>query len=317
MMTHKYLALVAGACVVTCTPLLHAATLVNDTWQDGDRNDPASPVYSEYGVDGDLDGDIESAWYLGTAAGSGHTLSPVGPGGPLRGNLTAGSTTSSSWTTYFTPEATPVTLADAGNKLKVTWVFTPNNVNALNSSQNFRLALVDTPSAARLATDAAPPDSTFVGYGMFMNMGATLGRSTPFSLMERSLLTSGNLLSSSGNWASLVDDGNTSDIGYVSGTQYTFVMTATRTALGELALTASMTGGSLGNDGTLEVAYTDATPNSFTFDTLAIRPSGATTTAESFDTSLFRVELIPEPTTATLVGLGLLGLLSTYRRSRK
>lgn len=293
----------------------YSQVIVNDTWFDGDRNDPASPVYSEYGVDADFDGNLESAWYWGGAG----SLNPVGAGGPLRGDMTVGGTSSASWTTYFTPDATPVTLGSPGSRLTVTWVFTPSNVNAQNTSQNFRLALVDTPEASRLAVDGNPGDSTYVGYGMFMNMGQTLGRSTPFSLMERSQLGLGNLLSSSGNWASLIDDGNTGDTGYASGTQYTFVMTATRTASGELDLTASMTGGSLGNDGTLEVAFTDATPNSFTFDTFAIRPSGATTTAELFDTSLFRVELtqVPEPASTTLVGLGLLGLFSAYRRARR
>jgi hypothetical protein len=307
--------LLCSSCLLLVASAAHAQILVNDTWLDGDRTDPASPGYSEYGVDADADGNLESAWYWGGAG----SLTPVGPGGPLRGNLTAGGTSSASWTTYFTPEATPVTLGGAGNRLTITWVFSLANVNAQNTSQNFRLALVDTPGANRLAADGNPPDSTFTGYGMFMNMGGTLGRSTPFSLMERSLLTTGNLLSSSANWASLGDDGNTNDPGYANGIQYTFVLSATRTASGGLELNATMSGGTLGGDGTLEVSFTDATPNTFTFDTFAIRPSGATTTAELFDTTLFRVELsqVPEPAAGTLLGLGLLSLFTAYRRARR
>ena len=41
----------------------HAAVLVNDTWQDGTRTDPASPTYSENGTDTDADGNLESAWF--------------------------------------------------------------------------------------------------------------------------------------------------------------------------------------------------------------------------------------------------------------
>src|SRR6478609_4247429 len=96
---------------------LNAAIIVNDTWKDGNDTDPASPVYSEYGVDSDADGSLESVWYKGGAG----TLNPVGTGGPERGDLTGTGASSASWTTYFTPAATPVTLANSGDSVKVTW----------------------------------------------------------------------------------------------------------------------------------------------------------------------------------------------------
>lgn len=132
---------------------VHGNILVNDTWLDGTRTDPAPTVYSEYGVDSDLDMNIESAWYRG---GTG-TLDPVGPGGPLRGDLTLNGTGSGSWTTFFAPGATAVNLANVGDRLTVTWAFTLQNVGAVNSSQNFRVALVDTPEADRLLADGSPP----------------------------------------------------------------------------------------------------------------------------------------------------------------
>ena len=56
--------------------------LVNDTWLDGTRTDPASPTYAEnngiFGGDADLDGNLESAWFRGGAG----TFDPVGAGGP-------------------------------------------------------------------------------------------------------------------------------------------------------------------------------------------------------------------------------------------
>ncbi len=129
-----------------------AVFIVNDTWQDGTRTDPAQPTYSENGTDSDSDGDLESAWYQG---GDG-TLDPVGAGGPLRAAFSsATSGSSASWTTYFTPEGSGVNLANPGDQLKVTWVFTPTNVNASNSSQNLRIALADSPAAARLDADGA------------------------------------------------------------------------------------------------------------------------------------------------------------------
>src|ERR1039458_7018702 len=100
----------------------YATVLVSNVWNTGVRsypayNDPNSP-YSEMGVDYNASGDFESAWFNngGTmTATPGHLVTSVG-------------STSSSWTTYFTPESSPVTLAGAGDQLKITWVFTPSGV---------------------------------------------------------------------------------------------------------------------------------------------------------------------------------------------
>src|SRR4051794_1692217 len=101
--------------------LAHGGVVVNDTWLDGTRTDPAAPTYSENGVDSDGDLNIESAWFQG---GDG-TLDPTAPGGPLRGAFTNSTITSSaSWTTYFSPEAGQITLGQ-GDKLRVTWKFKP------------------------------------------------------------------------------------------------------------------------------------------------------------------------------------------------
>ena len=292
---------------------VHGNILVNDTWLDGTRTDPASTVYSEYGVDSDFDGNIESAWYRG---GTG-TLDPVGPGGPLRGDLGAGGTGSGSWTTFFAPGATAVNLANVGDRLTVTWAFTLQNVGAVNSSQNFRVALVDTPEADRLLADGSPPSSTYAGYGMLNNMGVTLGRTTPFRIVERSApATSSALLSATGSWATSADDTVTvGDPGYAADTLYTFVMSLTRTALG-LDIASSITGGSLGGDGTLVASFSDTTPNTYSYDTFAIRPSSAVGTAQIFDTTLFKVEVVqvPEPGTLALLSLGGLGLLLRRRK---
>jgi hypothetical protein len=286
-----------------------AAVLVNDSWRDGTDDDPASPVYSELGVDSDLDGDLESAWFQG----GGGTLIPLGPGGPLVGTVTG---SSSSWTTYFTPELAPVTLANAGDKLRVTWVFTPTGVNAANTSQDFRLAVVNSPAASRLAANGSPGSSTYSGYAMFMNMAPTLGNSNPFQLREHD--NNGALLSGSGDWLALANGLPTGATGYASGTQYIYTMEISRTAAGELDILSKMTGGSLGGSGTASVSFLDASPNggSFSFDTFAVRPSSNTGTASQFDTSLFRVEYlpIPEPGALSLAALAGLALVAIRRR---
>ena len=283
-----------------------AVDIVRDTWQDGERDTPAAPTYSENGVDGDNDTDIESAWFNG------------GNGGlfPSTGHLVmSNATTSSTWTTYFTPEASPITLASAGDQLKLTWVFTPTGVNANNTSQNFRLALVDSPSAARISTDVSPGSALYTGYSMFMNMGQTLGNSNPYQLREF-VTTSSAFLSASGAWTALANGASSGNTGYASGTEYTFVMTLTRTASSELDIVATMTGGNLNGAGFATVSFTDTTPSGFTYDTFGIRPSDAGTTAAFLDTTLFKVEFIPEPSSVALAAMGIGVLLAAIRRRR-
>jgi pectate lyase len=268
-----------------------ATVLVSNVWNTGVRtypayNDPNSP-YSEMGVDYNSSGDFESAWF-----NAGGTLTPSV--GHLIGTLPSNGTSSASWTTYFTTESSPVTLAGTGDQLKITWVFTPSGVNSSStSSSGFRLAVVDSPSASRLTSDNSPGSSTYAGYGMFMNMATTLGSSSSFQLMERSAQgTSSAFLSSSGSWTTLTNGAGSGKTGYASGTQYTFVMTFSRNASSGLDITATMMGGSLNTTGSLSVAYSDSTPNNFTFDTFGLRPSSANDSATSFDITLFKVEFI-------------------------
>ena len=282
---HVVLLAVAKVETADATPSI----LVSNVWNTGVRTYPASndtnSPHSEMGVDYNSSGDLESAWF-----NSGYTMTATP--GHLVTTLPANGTSSASWTTYFTPEGSEVILAGAGDQLKVTWVFTPSGVNTNNTSQNFRLAVVDTPATNRLTADGAPTSAAYTGYAMFMNMGQTLGSSNPFQLMERSP-DSGNLLSSSGNWISLANGATSGNHGYDSGTQYTLVMTFTRNASNALDITAATTGGTLNGSGTASLSFTDSTPNSFTYDTFSLRPSSASTTAGQFDTTLFSVEFTP------------------------
>ena len=286
-----------GSCLLAAGLTAHSQILLNDTFADGSRAEQNLPT--------------ESQWFN---AGTGATLTPS------VGHLVMGTpaTSSASWTTYFTGEGSEATLANTGDTLKLTWVFTPANVNANNTSQNFRLALVDTPGADRISSDVAPLNSAYTGYAMFMNMGQTLGNGNPFRLMERNVAT-GDVLGTSGNWAGLANGATSGNHGYDSGTAYTFEMSLTRNALSGLDFLVTMTGGTLNNSGSASLSFTDPTPNSFTFDTFTLRPSGASTTADSFDTTLVKVELtqVPEPTVSALMGMGLLGAISAWRRSRK
>lgn len=307
-MQYKNWWLAAASCaMLMLSTAAHGGLLVNDRWADGTDSDPASPTYSEMGVDGDADTDLESAWFQG----GGGALDPAAAGGPLAGTVSTGS---SSWTTYFTPEGAPVTLANAGDSLTVTWVFTPRTVNAGNTSQDFRLAVVDSPSAQRLAANGAPAAGLYTGYGMFMNMGPTLGNSNPFQLREHD--GNGALLSASGDWLALANGVATGAAGYASDTQYTYMMSLTRNATNGLDIRSTMSGGAIGGTGSVAVAFTDAAA-SFTFDTFTLRPSSAGGTAAQFDTSLFRVDFSPVPEPATLSLCGFVALVGVAVARRK
>ena len=306
-------AALAAACLYLSSSAI-GAIIVNDTWLDGTDSDPSQPVYSEQGADTDLDGNIESLWYRGNEG----TLDPVGPGGPLRANMlgdaTPSTTSSASYTTYFTSEAVPVTLANVGDSIKVTWNFTTGDVNASNTSQSFRFALID--SASRLTNDGSPSGNA-TGYAIFGNMGETLGHGSSFNLKGRS--GQGAILSAGGDWStSLANSGTNGNVGYADNTAYSMVWTVTRNANDNHDISVSMTGGNLDGTGSITTTALDVAPNggSHSFDTFTIRPSQAAQTATIFDTSLFQVEYlsIPEPASLALVGMSVLALM--VRRQR-
>lgn len=299
---------------------MQAGIIVNDTWIDGTRTDPAASTYSENGTDVDGDGNIESAWFHAGSSGTSTTVINGSPGvtpGILRTTVGTGST---SLTTYFAPNASPVTLANIGDQIKLTWVFSPSGVVSTNTNagQSFRVAIVDSPVQISPGPDGTPANNVYPGYAMFMNMSTTLNNGAPFQLYERNISagTTG-FLGNGGAWTALDNEESNSQPGYTDNETYTFTWMATLNGLGGLDIYSSMAGGTLGGDGLHEVTFTDATPNTLTFDMFGVRPSSSQTTAATIDTTSFRVEFnqVPEPTIAALMGIGLLGLVSRFRKT--
>jgi hypothetical protein len=298
----------------------HATLLVNDTWQESSRNDPgvAGGYADNNGVVGipDGDGQLDSEWF--TTASAFTSVTP----GDLHWTAAASSAYSS---TYFTPEATKVVLANPGDELKVTFVYTPTGVNAINGSQGLSIGLGNTVTAGgRISTDTSLPNTdVYAGYSMFMNVGQTLSNSSPFQL--KSWATPGSLgsfLGTSGNWASLVNGVASGTTGFANGTQYTFVFDLKRDANNSsLDVMASISGGSYNNSGFGSVSYVDNSPQSWTYDTFAFRSTSSATTEAAMDISDFKVELIPgvvpEPSTWALVAAGLGLMIGVFRRNRR
>jgi len=287
-----------GLCIAAlfaATAVTQSANLINDTWKDGTRTDPAGPVYSENGTDGDADGNLESAWFYENSGGGTMTIvDDDTPGGDQMLRTLIGGTSSASWTTYFTPSnSTPLTLSAIGDVVKVTWVFMPTNVGPANTSQGLRVAIVDTPEPNRI-TAGAPGTAAYQGYAMFMNMGTpTLGGSA-FQLKERTdPLTASAFLSASGSWTTIGNGSPLTGEGYLDGSTYTFVMQFTLQSGGAVEIVSTMAGANIGGTGLITLTNVDATPNSLTFDTHGVRPGNSATSATNFYTKLFKVEFIP------------------------
>ncbi|HXI82941.1 MAG TPA: PEP-CTERM sorting domain-containing protein [Verrucomicrobiae bacterium] len=306
--------IVTATCALALSSHATTTTLVNDTWQDGTRTDPASPTYAENNgtsaTDADSDGNLESAWFASNSA----SLTVAGPG-DLRGAVP---TTSLSMYTYFTQPTTPVTLANIGDELKLTWQFTPNGTITVNTSQGFLLALGLTPNGSRNTADGGIQSANYTNsFAMFMNMSSTMGNGNSFQLRKWGLAGSGAFLGTSGNWTALTNGVASGTTGYTVGTQYTFVYDLTMTA-GGLQVVSSMSGDNIGGTGSISDTFVDPSITSVSYDTFDIRPAGSATGASQIDTSLFKVDLttVPEPSTVMLVGAGL-GLMLTLARRRR
>jgi hypothetical protein len=321
-----------GSIVLLACSSSRATIIVNDSWDSGLRTNPPavltspySTTYSENGTNQDSFPDLSSAWFN---AGTGSSMVAT------TNNLTttAGSGSSQSAYTYFTAPGTAVVLANPGDQMILTWVFTPTGVAAQNTSQGFNVAVVDTPSSvARPTGDASVPSGQYAGYSIFGNMGTTLGASNSFALKEWTLAGAGALLGTSGNWGANGTSGGTlvngsgattGAAGYNSATQYTMTWTFTRGSSNDLKIEVTMAGSGLIGTGLIDTGvFDDPSPNSFTFDTFDFRPSTPATTATSFDTTLFEVQgplaTVPEPASMVLFGLGAAALSMVQLRRRQ
>ena len=302
MSRRSSVAAAAVAAVFCYATSAHAVVLINDTWQDGTRTDPAAPDYLENGVDLDLDGDLESAWYRGGAGSDQAFLAPVGPGGPLRLDLTPNLTIQSSVTTYFAPEATPVTLA-VGERLKITFVFTPT----LFPSEGIIMLDPELPLRGRGHAGRRPHlDRCFAGRNYLHRLlhhdqrGSAEFRGGQWPPVRAARADANPPLSVRcsppvASWTNLGNGATNGNPSFTTGTQYTYTFEATHTAADELDLPTRMTG--TGLDGTAWPRSLTSTPPptaaALPSTPLRLRLNSGYQTFGVMDISLFRVELIP------------------------
>jgi hypothetical protein len=162
---------------------------------------------------------------------------------------------------------------------------------------------VNSPPANRLSADGSPPAGTFSdpysGYAIFANMGSTpLGNANPFQIRERlGQAGTNNILGTATDWNEMmltgVNNGATPGAGgFENGVPYTLMWTLTRNGSG-IDIDATLAGGTTYNNiGSATIDANDSNGNGFAFDTFNVRPSSQATTADLFDTTLFKVEFI-------------------------
>jgi len=261
-----------------------AAVLVDDSWSDGTRVDTTLPE--------------ESAWFA-SATGTPAVPTLSAAAGSLTGNVRMFETNLASrlWITHFAPPGSPVILG-LGDVLKLTLVFTPNNLPTTPpTSRGLRFGLFNfsEPGAAQVNADgfstgagAGAPGVNVTGYILNMNFAQTL-INNPLQIMKRTDLPTNNLMGASAVFTALSSGGGPVGDGFRSGAQYTFEFSARRLE------TATEITTKFSDDAGWTISHTasDATNPTFSFDGLAIRPNGVADTADSFTFTRFKAEVLP------------------------
>ncbi|MEO0529401.1 MAG: hypothetical protein AAF266_02365 [Planctomycetota bacterium] len=296
MKTTRAISFAAGTAAFTCLLVgtAQAATIVNDSFADGDRA-ATGPLQADFFASSNSNAIESNAGSIGLVSGSSgrqiHGLFPT------------------------------QTLAAAGDTLTTSFTFvTPDTVAAGN--EDIRFGIFDhlgrnTPT--QLAQDttysSGSPNPDYSGLpGYYSELDVESADSgTDLNIRSSDPTTSGRLLATSSGFTS---EGSSSDIGYaiVANTEYTATMSATRGPAGELDITTTF----LGNSFTI----TDPAPLSYDFGMLAYGSSsgafGSSNTPgdpdNGIDITNVTVEFIPEPTSALSLGMAL--LLGSIARRR-
>lgn len=229
---------------------------------------------------------------------------------------TPASGSSTLWLAYVTPTNTPpannlpVHLA-VGNTIKATCQFTPNSFTYFTNNGSMRIGLFDyADGGTRIVTsDSTCGGSTgngvnVRGYMLSIDFGPTFVSSSPLSLYSRVGLSDINVMGTTADYASLgggpTGGGYSNAPAFLAGDNYTLVFSVTRNALNSVVITNSITGG--GTNWTFTLTETNQAYHRF--DAFAMRPSSVETTADGFNISELKVEVLAGPTTPTSILLG-------------
>jgi hypothetical protein len=292
------LALLAGLLVPAATS--SAVVLLNDTWADGSRAETNLPN--------------ESAVYASSAADV-----TVGVG-----SLSYTQTTSSRRIhTHFAPAGSPVTVG-VGEQLLATVEFLGRDGMGTSVSRNFRAGLFRDPDGTQVTADGYNDsgNSTWPnaeGYAAFFPLSTAPGSTQLFQIGKRTVTdgTQTSLLGAGGAYTQATSGGGV--VTAALDTLYTLTMELDRVSTNQMNVTYSLADSSgvlatqtvvdSTNGGGEDPSQLGPGAPYISFDTLAFRFSAADGTANRLEFRRFQVELIPEPASLALLGVGGLALL--------
>ena len=321
----------AIACAVVAAGLTFGATasaqtvsLLNDTWADGDRTSVNLPS--------------NSPTWIGQSAGNGSNS--VTPGAL---NFTLPTNSLKVWSYFTRDNSEPdgnqphnsVTQIGVGDKLIASMTFNlPDGATAASTSKNFRVGLFFDPTDARVRSDTnsdgggtTSPWQDGLGYLVQLPLNGTSSGNNPLQIGKRT--TSNTSLAGSSGAYTFAPTGGSS-FALAGNTSYTAELILDMISATQTDVTARILDGTGAVISSLTVADTGtafggtAIPGGLlpgsqsvytNFDQLFFRNSDNTQATRLTFTN-WKVDLvtIPEPSTAVLGGLVLIGLARVRRR---
>jgi hypothetical protein len=267
----------------------YGEVLLDDTWADGTRTDTSLPNES-------------AVW-------AGHPAEVTVAVGSLQYG-TPGYTSSHKLWTYFTADGGERSLS-VGEQLVATVEYIPRGLY-VDNGEDFRMGLYHDPTDSQVWQDinsdgggSSNPWMDAEGYGMRVTQSSGAGDNPQIG--TRTDMANTSLLGSSGAYTWTSGGADVQDM--TNGLVYTAVFMVDYISASQVDVTYSLYDV---NGLMTTLTHTDNTEIYTDFDHLFFRFSAAAGTADIIDFQRLKVEVVPEPATLILLGLG--GLLCRRRR---